>query len=316
VYRRQRVPAALRELALHQSGVVTREQALALDFTDRGLAREVGDGTWRRMAPGIYLTSAAPPSWEANAWAGTLIGGDFARIGGRAAAYLHRLVDAPPLPIEVLTPMASRPRVAGPWTFRRERPGARLARTVGAPPRVTVEDTVLDLVSDPDCDARDAVNWVTSAVQARRTTPQRLLRAAQHRHFLARRTLLHEILDDVRDGARSPIEHDYLHKVERAHELPVGRRQVRRRNTEVDVLYDEFGLIVELDGRIGHAGMGRFRDMRRDNSSTTDGLATLRYGKADVFGDPCEVAEQVGINLMRRGWTGPRTRCPGCRRAA
>ncbi len=115
---------------------------------------------------------------------------------------------------------------------------------------------------------------------------------------------------------RSPIEQDYLHKVERAHDLPIGRRQVSRRNTEVDVLYVEFGLVVELDGRIGHTGMGRFRDMRRDNASTSDGLATLRYGKADVFGSPCEVAEQVGLNLVRRGWSGPRTRCPLCRRAA
>ena len=310
------MPAALRELALHQSGVVSREQALGVGFTDSGLARELRDGTWQRLATGIYLTSVGPPSWEANAWAGTLIGGDSARIGGRAAGYLHRLVEAPPVPIEILVPIASRPRVAGPWTFRRERPGVRLPRTVGSPPRITVEDVVLDLISDPDCDARQAVHWVTAAVQARRTTPQRLFRAAEQRHFLVRRPLLHAVLDDVRDGVRSPIEQDYLHKVERAHALPVGRRQASRRNTEVDVLYDEFGLVVELDGRIGHAGMGRFRDMRRDNAATSDGLATLRYGSADVFGIPCQVAEQVSSNLMRRGWTGPLTRCPLCRRAA
>lgn len=81
------------------------------------------------------------------------------------------------------------------------------------------------------------------------------------------------------------------------------------------MLYVDFRLVVELDGRLGHTGMGRFRDMRRDNAATTDGLATLRYGKADVFGIPCEVAEEVGINLMRRGWAGPRTRCPNCHRA-
>jgi very-short-patch-repair endonuclease len=316
MHRRQPVPAALRALALHQCGVVTREQALGLGFTDGGLAREVRDGNWQRMATGVYLTATGSPSWDANAWAGTLIGGDAARLGGCAAAYLHQLVNAPPVPIEVLVPVDSRPRVVGPWTFRRERPGARLPSTVGSPPRITVEDTVLDLISDPDCDARSAVNWVTLAVQSRRTTPQRLLRASQHRHFFSRRPLLHATLDDVRAGVRSPIEQDYLHKVERAHDLPIGRRQVGRRHTEVDVLYDEFGLIVELDGRIGHSGMGRFRDMRRDNVSTTDGLATLRYGKADVFGIPCEVADQVGTNLVVRGWSGPKTRCPLCRRAA
>lgn len=84
----------------------------------------------------------------------------------------------------------------------------------------------------------------------------------------------------------------------------------------MDVLYDEYAVIVELDGQLGHTGMGRFRDMCRDNASTTDALATLRYGKGDVFGIPCEVADEVGTNLMLRGWEGPPTRCPLCRRVA
>ena len=73
---------------------------------------------------------------------------------------------------------------------------------------------------------------------------------------------------------------------------------------------------MELDGRLGHEGMGRFRDMRRDNASTTDGLATLRYGKADVFGIPCEVAAEVGHNLTRLGWEGPGHPCDRCRNVA
>ena len=42
--------------------------------------------------------------------------------------------------------------------------------------------------------------------------------------------------------------------------------------------------------------------MRRDNAATSDGLATLRYGSADVLGIPCEVALEVAHNLMLRGW--------------
>lgn len=50
----------------------------------------------------------------------------------------------------------------------------------------------------------------------------------------------------------------------------------------MDVLYRDYGLIIELAGRLGHSGAGRFRDLERDNSATGDGLATLRYGSADV----------------------------------
>lgn len=314
VYARQPIPEALTRLAGLQAGVVTREQALGHGLAVSAITRLVRDGFWNRITRGTYLTAPVVPSWSALAWSGVLLGGDHARIGGLAAAHLYGLLPDAPAQIEVLLPAAvAAPRVVGPWYFHRERAGVRQARSPGSPPRLTIEDTVLDLVCDPDCDAREAVNRLTMAVQSRHTTPQRVLRAAEARHFLAKRALVRSVLEDVAAGTRSPIEVDYLNLVERAHGLPVGRRQASRRGTEVDVLYEDYGLLVELDGRLGHAGMGRFRDMHRDNSATSDGLATLRYGKADVFGIPCEVAMEVASNLMRRGWKDSPCRCDHCR---
>ncbi|HSU34265.1 MAG TPA: type IV toxin-antitoxin system AbiEi family antitoxin domain-containing protein [Propionibacteriaceae bacterium] len=314
---RQPVPEGLTRLAALQAGVVSREQVLGTGFGAAGLNRLVRSGAWVRVSSGIYLTAAIPLDWPALAWAGVLIGGDAARLGGLSAAYLHQLAPDPPAQLEVLVPSsAGPPTVTGPWYFRRERDGVRSRAWSGSPPRLTVEDTVVDLINDPDCDPRSAVNWLTVAVQARKTTPERILRVARGRHFVRQRALLEDVLADVRDGVRSPIELDYLRNVERPHGLPEGRRQAKRGSTEIDVLYDEFALVVELDGRLGHTGMGRFRDMRRDNSATTDGLATLRYGHADVFGLPCEVALEVASNLIRRGWTGIPTRCDHCLRAA
>ncbi|WP_156223758.1 hypothetical protein [Pseudactinotalea suaedae] len=114
------------------------------------------------------------------------------------------------------------------------------------------------------------------------------------------------------EGARSPLERRYLRDVERAHGLPSARRQVARRRSEVDVLYVEQRLLVELDGRVGHAGSGKFRDMRRDNRAVVDSLATLRCGCADVSGDPCGVAQQVAAVLQVRGWGGVLVPCPVC----
>lgn len=128
--------------------------------------------------------------------------------------------------------------------------------------------------------------------------------------------MLVAVLDDTAAGARSPLEIGYLREVERAHQLPAARRQVGRSGTECDVWYREFGVLVELDGRRGHERSGVFRDMRRDNIATTDGLATLRYGYRDVIGSPCEVAMQVGQVLADHGWTGPFMRCHRCARAA
>jgi hypothetical protein len=79
------------------------------------------------------------------------------------------------------------------------------------------------------------------------------------------------------------------------------------------VLYREYGVVVELDGRLGHTELGRFRDMDRDNAAGLDGLFTLRYGGADLWGRPCAVAAQVAAALRQRGWAGLPTRCSRCR---
>ena len=315
MHARRRISPQLRELARLQCGVLTREQALAYGLAPSSLRRLVEDGSWQRISRGVFFASDWPVSWTANAWAGVLIGGDFARIGGLAAAHLHGLVDDAPKVIDVLVSPASRPRLDGTWRFVRESDGWRSPRTIGSPPRTTIDDTVLDLIAESR-DEAEVIGWITGAVQNRLTTPAHLRAALSRRSRIPFRSALDAVINDTAVGARSPLELRYLRDVERAHDLPSGRRQVRRRRTECDVWYEDYALLVELDGRRGHEGAGAFRDMRRDNSATTDGLATLRYGYRDVFGSPCEVAAQVAENLARRGWPGPFGRCQRCRRVA
>lgn len=315
MYPRRPISPQLQELALLQDGVVTREQALAYGLAPASLRRLVQEGNWQRLSAGIFFISPWPATWTAQAWAGVLIGGDQARLGGRAAAHLHGLAERAPEVIDVLVPPTGRPRVDGPWRFVRERDGWRHPRSVGSPPRLRVEDTVLDLVAAA-VDDTEVVGWVTTALQNRLTTPTRLRQALSRRARIPHRYTLEEVIGDGQTGARSPLEVRYLRDVERAHGLPTGRRQAPRRSTECDVWYEAYGVLVELDGRRGHEGPGVFRDMWRDNAATTDGLWTLRYGYRDVVGSPCEVAVQVAQNLADRGWAGPFVPCGRCRRAA
>ena len=126
------------------------------------------------------------------------------------------------------------------------------------------------------------------------------------------------MLSDVAKGVESPLELRYLRDVERAHGLPEGQRQRYRGGLRhrTDVSYDEFAVLVELDGRLGHEGAGRFRDMRRDNDFALRALLTLRYGWPDVVDRPCEVAFQVATVLADRGWTGLFGRCHRCERVS
>ncbi len=289
-----------------------REQSLAHGLSRSALDRLVDDGHWRRLSPGLFFTAGLEPEWRSWAWAGVLAGGDLALIGGLSACYLHGLRELAPMPITVIVPHESRHRRPGPWVFRRHRSlGATRSRE--NPPRSSVEEAVLDVCAESSAD--EVVGWVTASVQ-RHTTPERLHRALLGQARQPHRRLLLELLGEVAVGVESPLERRYLRDVERAHGLPDGRRQASSRDlrTDRDVHYDEQLLIVELDGRRGHDGLGRFRDMWRDNMAVVDGWPTLRYGTADVYQRPCEVALQVAQVLSSRGWRDLPRRCRHCQR--
>jgi len=305
----------LRSLSLQQAHVLSREQALALGMSDRMVAHLVRRQQWHRLTQGIYLTNDTEPSFLSRAWAGVLVGGERSRLGYLAAARLNRLTDVDPRVVRVLVAHNRSLVARRGWEFVRERPGVRQGSTRHDPPRTGVEDTVLDLCAEAG--PEDVVGWVTLAVERGRTTPRRLERALAGRRRHPRRELLEGLLADVAVGVRSPLEMTYLRDVERAHGLSalVSRQLPSRLHKAVrDVCYTDFGVVVELDGRLGHTELGRFRDMNRDNLASLDGLLTLRYGAGDLHGQPCSVAAQVARALRQRGWTGLPTRCARCAR--
>jgi len=312
MYARVEVPPPLLRLACLQGGVVTREQVFAHGVSRAVLDRLVDSGSWQRISRGLFSTVNAPPTWEALAWGGTLLGGPRSRLGPESSAYLYGLQKQAPLPIDILVPAARPVRVEGPWRFVRENPSIRSGRSRDDPPRLTAECTVLDLAASRPVD--QVVGLVTDAVRLRLTTTDRLRAAlddrARHRH----RQLLAGLLSDVAEGVDSRLELLYLRSVERPHGLPRGRRQGSRAGLPYrrDVEYPEFGLLVELDGKAGHEGSGRFRDMDRDNRHALLSELTLRYGYYDVSSRPCLVAAQVYRALAGRGYAEAFIRCARC----
>jgi Transcriptional regulator, AbiEi antitoxin len=302
----------LDRLAQLQAGVVRSDQVLERGLSRHAVRRLLAQGQWRRLGQSVYHTAPGEVGWEALAWAGVLLGGENARLGPRASGFLHGLVSEPPRPIDVLVPSDRRVQVTGPWVFQRERPGVRSPGSVASPRRLKVEDTVLDLCAAAT--PGGVVALVTTSVQRRLTTPSRLLAVLEQRHRYRHRTLLMNLLRDVAQGAESPLEVAYLRGVEQRHGLPRGDRQVSHAGLPYysDVAYERYLVLVELDGRDGHLGVGRFRDMERDNRFVLRHYVTLRYGWFDVLEKPCQVASQVAAALVDRGWESSLRRCPRC----
>lgn len=311
---RQGQPDKILTLAMHQAGVVTTAQTERLGLSRGVRARFLREGRWLPVGRGVYAVSGRPPDWEGLAWAGCLHGGDRARLGPMASARGHGLLEVDPLPVDVLVPLGRNVRVKGPWSFDQEAPGLRWAATVGSPPRLSVEDTILDLCATGS--ETELLGWVTTAMRESLTTPRRLAAAVEQRARLRHRRLLTDLVADTASGAESALEVRYLREVERAHGLPDGRRQTSRTGLPYlhDVDYDPYAVLVELDGRKGHEGRGRFRDMNRDNLHVLARRWTLRYGWFDVIDHPCRVAWQVAQVLVDAGWAGLPVRCSHCSR--
>ena len=186
-----------------------------------------------------------------------------------------------------------------------------------APPRLRIEEAVLDVAADaPDDFASIAV--LAEAVQSRRTTADRLRQTLDSRSRIARRDVLVNVLDDVAAGACSALEQAYLNRVERPHRLAGAGRQVRassRGPIYRDVVYARIGVAVELDGRLDHTrARDRDRDLDRDLDAALDGLLTVRLGWGQVVGRPCSTAGKLAALMRRRGWTGTPRSCPDCDR--
>lgn len=96
---------------------------------------------------------------------------------------------------------------------------------------------------------------------------------------------------------RSELERRALRMV-RAHRLPLPEANVRLLGYEVDLLWRETRLVVELDGRAWHDTAEAFeRDRRRDATLTARGWRVLRFSWRQVVNEPRWVAATIAATL-------------------
>ncbi|KQY56742.1 MULTISPECIES: type IV toxin-antitoxin system AbiEi family antitoxin domain-containing protein [unclassified Nocardioides] len=319
----------LAELLRDQDGVVSRRQALDRGVTDNDLRRLVRNRLLTPVHPGVYVDHTGPMTWHQKAWAAVLYSWPAALSHDsalRAAQGPGRRTDShgpradqpahsTDAPIHVV--IAARRKVS-------TQPGIVIHRMTGlssrvqwnrSPPRLRIEEAAIDLAAEA-CTEFDAVAVLAGIVSSRQSTPPRLLEALDGRTRIARREFLHDVLQDVAAGTCSVLEHGYLTRVERPHGLPIAVRQavdLSRGTLYRDVLYKDYGQVVELDGRIFHSGArNRDHDLDRDLDAAADGLGGVRLGWGQVFDRACRTAAKLGAILQRQGWPGDLRRCPEC----
>lgn len=307
--------ALLAEVLFAQDGVISRQQAIDCGASEGLLRSMLRRGAWVRLHPGVYVNHNGPLTWRQRAWAAVL-GAPGSALShqsaltiaglGRPGAAIHIAVDR----------KAHAPERAGVVVHRCAQLTQRVAGGM-RPPRVRVEHAVLDVAGEAPSEV-DAIAVLADTVRERLTTASRLHSALDSRQWCKRRRLISGVLTDLNEGTCSVLEHAYLTRVERPHGLPTPRRQaptrVGRRGFR-DVDYDEWRLIVELDGRFGHDDAhSRDADPERDlDASVFADKESLRLGWGQVIGRPCSTAGKVAVKLQSLGWSGTPVRCPNCK---
>lgn len=305
----------LNDLLRRQDGVIARSQAADLDQSPSDIRRKLRRRDWTAATPGVYVAHTGPLTWSQRAWVAVLHAWP-AALSHTSAIHASGSGPRPDGPIHVAIDAERRVIADHGIVVHRVAGLDDRALWTTSPPRMRIEEAVLDVASSATSPER-AVACVSDAVQSRATTADRLLDALAGRPRIRRRDFLHDVLVDVRDGTCSVLEYHYLTKIERRHRLPKPIRQSRTtvgRHGFRDLEYAEWGVIVELDGRMAHDNAtARDHDMERDLDAAVDADSlTLRLGYRQVVGRPCQTTHKIARALQHRGWQGNPTLCPDC----
>jgi predicted transcriptional regulator of viral defense system len=265
-------------LAQAQHGVVARRQLVDLGLGRGAIGRRVETKRLHVIHRGVYAVGHRLISRRGWWMAGVLACGPEAVLSHRSAAVFWGILEGEGSVVSV--------SVRG---RRRGRPGIRMHETTVAPdertvdagiPVTTVARTLLDLAADLQL---HELHRALERAEALRLADSTSLDALIERH--PRRSGVARLRATAREGirpaiTRSELERRFLTFVERAG-LPAPRTNVWLEVggdwIEVDCVWSEQRVIVELDSRAFHQTAAAFeRDRRRDRRAQASGWRVIR----------------------------------------
>ncbi|GMV03910.1 MAG: hypothetical protein AMXMBFR53_01920 [Gemmatimonadota bacterium] len=289
------------EIAARQHGVVGREQLRAAGLSRGAIEHRLRIGTLRPLHRGVYGTGPTTPKYQAEA-AALLACGDQAVLTHQTAAGILRIVPEP-RPGEPV-------HVSGPRTLRGPRSGVRLHR-VGRLPADEVEGrrglavstgprTILDLAA---ClGPYDLERALAQAERQELVTLDQVRAVARRYPGRPGRGRLQALLDDIAapELTRSQPEALLLKRLRRAG-VPQPTANARIHGIEVDLLFPDYRLAVEIDGYAFHRQRPAFEEDRsRAAALAARGIMVLRFTPRQLTREPDKVLARLCLALGAR----------------
>ena len=287
----------------------TASRAQLLTFMTKDAVRaKVVSKRWQVPYPGVVIMHSGPISPAQQLWVDLLCCGEGAVLAGLTAAIADGLTGFQPEHPQILVPHRRQVTDRSDLSVHSStRLGSADIHPLKRPTRTRPARSLVD-----------AASWAVTDSVARTIlaagVQQRLVRAADMLQIvdavpnLRRRKLIRLTLRDIDGGAHSLPELDFADLC-REFNLPLPSRQAVRLDSKgrrrwLDVFWDEFGLVVEIDGLFHMEADQWWSDMWRGNEHAVRLEGVLRYPSFAIRDERERVAAQVADALRSRGWAG------------
>ncbi|MEO8107754.1 MAG: hypothetical protein ABI720_10600 [Actinomycetes bacterium] len=242
----------------------------------------MSSGRWQRPAHGVVVLHSGPLTPDEAVQVELFAHGRHAVLGGVSAARADGLRIAEPPGLHIVVPHGSRDLARPGVVLHRSRTLAESQiHPVRTPRRTRLPRSVIDAAAWAGTDL-GAQAVIASAVQQRLVTPNDLAGVVGLLARIRRRALITETIRDVSGGSLSEYEVLFI-RLCRRYGLPLPTRQRRRKDAAgrwryLDADYDDFDLVVEIDGQQHMEPRPWWEDMMRDNDLVAnDGKWVMRF---------------------------------------
>jgi hypothetical protein len=290
-------------LASSQEGVVSRRQLYQLGLTRWEIVAQLRARRWRRVTDQVVCLHTGPLTRAAMQWSAVLHGGPRAHLDGASALEAGGLRRFETDRIRVSVPRGARVRRTAQFDVRQTRRwSAEDVEQVGVPrtrPAVAAVRGALWARS-----SKQATLLLSMAVQQGLVLPDALADAALAVRRDRRRNLLYAVILDLMGGARSLGELDVARECRRRG-LPEPTRQSLRcvagRRYYLDVYWEDWNLVVEIDGIHHTWAENVVGDALRQNSLAIEGATVLRLPLLGLRAQPDAFFAQIEQALVAAG---------------
>jgi predicted transcriptional regulator of viral defense system len=284
--------------------MVTRRQLAAIGVTRSGLSRRVEAGRLERVHRGVYAVGHRQGTREASWIAAVMACSPGAFLSHLDAAALWEIYASRGTTIHVTTTARSARRIPGVKAHRPRNLDPADVTTKDGIPVTTVERTLIDLTDLLPSDR--LLRAIREAEYLKLLDHDSLIAAVQRANGRKRLAELTKAMARHTPGqiVREELEHRFLELLHEAG-LPAPETNVkvktRLRTYEVDCLWPDQHVAVELDGRAAHARAAAFEEDRaRDAALTATGLRPVRFTWRRITEEPDDVLAELKATLTGR----------------